>query len=206
MPQTDSVRFGSEARIDKDAEQLRWFGHWLKGTDNSVRNEPPVSVFVMSANKWLDAQAWPISDSKPLKLFLGPGKGKPRNSLNDGSLTRKPQTRKELSVTFKHDPYNPIATIGGEGGGASVGWLPGPRDQRPAEKKSLTFSSGPLEKDFLLVGEPLVRFFASTTAHDTDFVITLTDVHPNGYSATLTQDAVRAKFREGEKNQLPVLL
>ena len=33
-------------RIDARREYLKWFDHWLKGIDNGVMQEPPVTVFV----------------------------------------------------------------------------------------------------------------------------------------------------------------
>src|SRR5262249_44539530 len=39
----------------------------------------------------------------------------------------------------------------------------------------------------------------STSAEDTDFVITLSDVHPNGTSAILRQNAIRARYRSGDR-------
>ena len=33
-------------RVDTRPEYLRWFDRWLKGIDNGVMDEPPVTVFV----------------------------------------------------------------------------------------------------------------------------------------------------------------
>ena len=52
-----------------------------------------------------------------------------------------------------------------------------------------------------VVGGVRIRFFASSSAVDTDFVITLTDVHPSGYSAILRQNAVRARYRLSEETE-----
>jgi putative CocE/NonD family hydrolase len=45
---------------------------------------------------------------------------------------------------------------------------------------------------------------ASSSALDTDWVVTLTDVHPDGYSQLLRQNILRARYREGDER--PVLL
>lgn len=101
---------------------------------------------------------------------------------------------------YMHDPYDPIPTIGGHGGFAEA-WPPGPLDQQPAESRSLTFTTDVLQRDLEVVGEPRARFFASSSAVNTDFVLTLSDVYPNGYSAILRQNAVRARYRLGEETE-----
>ena len=45
--------FGPAAIVDLQRQYLRWFDHWLKGTDNGVMTEPLVNIFVMSSNRWL---------------------------------------------------------------------------------------------------------------------------------------------------------
>ena len=47
------------------------------------------------------------------------------------------------------------------------------------------------------LGHPRVRLHASSSAVDTDFVVTLNDVHPSGYSEIVRQGALRARHRGG---------
>src|ERR1035438_7664723 len=49
------------AEIDLNATMLRWFDAWLKGIDNGVESEPPVRIFVMGSNQWVDEHEWPIA-------------------------------------------------------------------------------------------------------------------------------------------------
>ena len=204
VPATETVAFSPEARIDRLALHLRWFDYWLKGIETGISEEPPVRLYVMGADQWLDAESWPLPETRYIRYYLRAGPGPASGSLNDGRLTRAAPEPNEKADEYVHDPYDPVPTIGGHGGGASRGWVPGPRDQRPAEARSLTFTSNPLEEDLLVVGEVRVRFFASSSAVDTDFVLTLTDVYPNGYSATLRQNAVRAMHRLGGDREAPI--
>jgi uncharacterized protein len=41
------AQFTPDAAIDLNAFELRWFDHWLKGTDNGVEREAPVRIYVM---------------------------------------------------------------------------------------------------------------------------------------------------------------
>ena len=80
-------------------------------------------------------------------------------------------------------------------------WTMGPQDHRPAESRILTFTTDPLEQDLEVVGEIRARFFASSSAPDTDFVLTLTDVYPNGYSALLRQNVIRGRYRLSQEKE-----
>ena len=51
--------FGPEAEFDRPRAQLRWYDHFLKGQANGVLDGPPVQVFLMGANHWLDLDSWP---------------------------------------------------------------------------------------------------------------------------------------------------
>lgn len=80
-------------------------------------------------------------------------------------------------------------------------WTMGPQDHRPAESRILTFTTDPLEDDLEVVGAIRTRFFASSSAPDTDFVLTLTDVYPNGYSALLRQNVIRGRYRLSQEEE-----
>ena len=50
--------------IDLDGIHLRWFDYWLKGIDNGIVAEPRVKVFVMGANRWREAEEWPLPETQ----------------------------------------------------------------------------------------------------------------------------------------------
>lgn len=198
-PETDVVRFGPEASIDRRALRLRWFDYWLKGIDTGIMQEPPVRVYLMGAERWLEAESWPLPGTHYATYYLRAGRERPVHSLNDGRLTTEPP-ESEPPDEYVHDPYDPIPTIGGHGGMGGI-WPPGPLDQRPAESGILTYTTDVLQGDLEVVGEVRARFFASSSAGDTDFVLTLSDVYPNGYCAILRQNAIRARYRLSEETE-----
>jgi putative CocE/NonD family hydrolase len=77
-------------------------------------------------------------------------------------------------------------------------WPSGALDQRDAEARSLVYTTPELDADLDVVGEPTVHLAASTSAVDTDFVVTLSDVHPDGYSEIVRQGALRGRHRNGD--------
>ena len=193
------VTFGPEARIDRFALHLRWFDYWLKDIDTGIMDEPPVRVYLMGAERWLEADTWPLPGTESVRYYLRAGEGRPTGSLNDGRLLPEPPGS-EAPDEYVHDPYDPLPRIGGYGGGAA-GRSGGPQDHRSVEARTLTFTTNRLEEDVAVVGQVRVRFFASSSAVDTDFVVTLSDVFPNGYSAVLQRSAMRARYRLSEETE-----
>src|SRR6266446_7971579 len=87
-----ALDFGAQADNPIDQLQLRWFDYWLKGIDNGVDREPKVRIFVMGANKWRTAEAWPIPGTEFRKYYLH-SQGEANTVSGDGWLsTKKPQS------------------------------------------------------------------------------------------------------------------
>ena len=198
-PETDTVRFGPAAEIDRLQLQLRWFDYWLKGMDTGIMDDPAVRVYLMGAERWLEGDTWPLPGTRYVPYYLRAGTGEAAGSLNDGRLLEQ-RPASEAPDEYLHDPYDPIPTIGGHGGFGRM-WTMGPQDHRPAESRILTFTTDPLEEDLDVVGEIRARFFASSSAPDTDFVLTLTDVYPDGYSALLRQNVIRGRYRLSQEEE-----
>lgn len=75
----------------------------------------------------------------------------------------------------------------------------GPLDQRPAEARPdvLVYSSEPLTAPIEVTGPLTAEIHAATDAPDTDWVVRLCDVQPDGTSRILAEGVLRARFREG---------
>ncbi len=184
--------FGPEVSFDYNALRLRWFDYHLKDIDNGIMDEPPVRIFVMGENVYRDEHEFPLARTDYQDFFLRAGTSGAMDSLNDGALSRDAPAN-EPADTYDYDPRNPVPSIGGD-----LFVQPnGARDHRPADKRSLTYSTEALTSPVEVTGLPKLEFYASSSAVDTDWVVTLTDVHPDGYSQTLRQNILRARYRDG---------
>lgn len=193
------IDFGPAAAVDYNALRLRWFDYHLKGIDNGIMDEPAVEIFVMGANSWRSENEFPPARAVPTTWYFRGGPSGSVASLNDGLLEREAPAA-ETPDTYRYDPMDPVPTIGGD-----LFIQPmGARDHRPADRHSLTFTTPPLEEDTEVTGWPRVELYASSDAVDTDWVVTITDVHANGYSQHLRQHIQRARYREGD--EAPVLM
>ena len=75
MAQSVGVRdFGARASypMGKSIEEhlIRWFDWHLKGIDDGISSESPVTLFYMGKNEWHSADSWPVEDAGQLTLHL----------------------------------------------------------------------------------------------------------------------------------------
>lgn len=173
-----------DLRADFQTMQLRWFDHWLRDLDTGLMEEPPVKVFQMGTNRWLDLPAWP-PPAQPAEFFLAPNRRLDRAAPPD-----------DQPDEYTYDPHDPVPTRGGALLMAPA-FPAGPFDQRDTEARPdvLVYTSEPLPADLFVAGRISVQLWASSSAPDTDFVARLCDVHADGRSFNLTDGIIRARHR-----------
>jgi len=191
------VDFGSNAGLDVEGLQNRWFDHWLKGEDTDVEQLPPYRIFVMGRNEWRDEQEWPLERTQYTSYYLHSGGS--ANSLNgDGTLsTVKPD--EEPADSYVYDPDNPVPT---NGGCLLFGEDFGPQDQTEVEKREdvLVFTSDVLDEELEVTGPVKVVLYAASSAPDTDWTAKLVDVFPDGRPFNFCDGIIRARYRESADN------
>lgn len=185
--------YGSSAVIDLDGYITRWFDHFLKGIDNGVTDDPPVYVFVMGPNRWYAERDWPLPETRWTKYYMGSG-GKANTLNGDGVLTTAPPAKNGFD-RYVYDPAKPTRSpwTGGH-------TMDGAVDARleAIGDEVLVYTTPPLTEDLEVTGPVEAKLYASTSARDTDWMVRLVDVHPDGYAAMLTEGLMRARNRDPE--------
>jgi putative CocE/NonD family hydrolase len=186
--------FGSGAALDVDAQRLRWYDYWLKGLENGVMDEPAVRVFLMGANRWLEMTDWPPSQVSVQPAYLRAGTDKSEGSLNNGALTFEPPAAAERPDSFLYDPQDPVPSL-------RTFEDPGPQDHRAVEGMMLTYTSDVLEQDLTVVGPVKGVLYGLSSAPDTDWVVRLCDVWPDGRSMSVCDGILRARYRNSSERE-----
>ena len=196
------VDFGPDANPSMFEEELRWYDHYLKGEDNGVDREPPVQIFYMGANKWQRAADWPLPGTRYTPWYLGGG-GYANGGKSDGTLAAaKPGA--SGADHYAYDPAKPVPTLGGNNC-CGTPTVAGPKDQRPIESRDdvLVYTSAVLSEPVTIAGPVKMKLFAATDGRDTDWMVKLVDVYPDGFAMNVAEGILRARFRGGlDKVQL----
>ncbi|MBA2376032.1 MAG: CocE/NonD family hydrolase [Rubrobacter sp.] len=183
------------ANGDFTERHLRWFDATLKNDDAALESDPPVEVFVMGENRWRGFDEWP-PPSLEEEWLLRSGGGLSRETPTRSGRAGGTDGAGEADE-FDYDPRSPVPTVGGATLLAPIHGS-GPMDQRNIEARDdvLTYTSEPFESEYTVIGAVHATLFAASSAPDTDFVVRLTDVHPDGRSITVTDGIIRASARE----------
>lgn len=183
------MQYPDNASFDGEAHLVRWMDHYLKGIDNGVERDPAVRYYVMGAlgepgapgNEWRTASDWPVA-ANPQSFYLQAG----------GALDTSKPTVEKSSTPFKADPHKPnrmTTTVA----------FPGAADARKfeAEPEVRTFTTEPLAAPVEWTGQVKAELFVTSSARDTDFIVRVSDVYPDGRSIILVDYVCRARYREG---------
>jgi putative CocE/NonD family hydrolase len=181
--------FGEEAVLDLNEIRSRWYDYWLKGIDNGVMDGFPIRIFLMGANRWVDLETWPPPNIDYKQIYLREGSGNPTVSLNDGALSFKLPAKTEHPDSYIYDPDEPIQSL------LKYPML-GPRDHRKVEEKMLTYTTEELNEDLILMGPVKAYLYGLSSANDTDWIVRLCDVWPDGKSMSMCDGILRARYRD----------
>lgn len=191
------VDYPQNARFDIMQHMLTWFDLHLKGIQNEEAEAPTVRYYVMGAfgeenapgNLWRETDDWPLH-TKPTSYYL---------QADNKLAPHKPAPQQAASL-FKADPFQPASIPGTS--------FPGAKDARPYEEQDevLTFTTEPLTEPVEWTGNVETEIYVSSDARDTDFIVRVSDVYPDGRSILIVDMIRRARFRDGfevEKRMTP---
>ena len=193
---TGDLDFGPAARVEREVVELPWFDYWLKGIDNGLSSDPPVTIFVMGKNIWRGENEFPLARTEYRKMYLSSG-GHANTDHGDGRSSWQEPPPNASGDHYQYDPLHPVPSTGGNNC-CGTPTLSGPRDQRPIESRQdvLVYTSEPLRDELEVTGPVKVLLYASSDALDTDFVAKLVDVFPDGRAINICEGVLRARYRE----------
>ena len=182
-----------DARFDYFSLYVDWFDYWLKGEKNDVLERPKVQYYLMGANDWRFADAWPLPHTEFTRYYLR-SEGNANTRMGDGRLSVERPGEGEPPDGFSYDPADPVPT-----GSAAYGVDEGFRDQRAIEMRHdvLVYTTEPLVRDVEVTGPVTATLYVSSSVPDTDFAVKLVDVYPDGTAMYLQEGYLRARYRQG---------
>lgn len=219
------IDFGSKTG-DYFREKLKapFFAYHLHGKGKGDFAE--ATVFETGTNRWRSFDAWPPqSGAQTKRLYLHPG-----HAL---SFESPKETGKAAVDTYVSDPKNPVPYQPRPIAGlfTSDQWpIWQVQDQRFAADRAdvLVYATPPLEEDITIAGDVSVELYAGTSGTDSDWIVKLIDVYPEGvlpprpkgnefgpppegtppdmrgYQLMIDGDVLRGRFRESFEKPVPM--
>ncbi len=174
---------------------LRFYDRHLRGAEGDLA---PVRYFVMGVNEWREANAWPVPGTEHQRWYLH-SRGRANTEAGDGVLSLDDPAMSEPPDRYDYDPMDPVPSWGFRvmyTGGTTCA---GPYEQTRVEQRDdvLCYTSEPFARPTELVGDVEAHLWFTTDVRDTDFVVKLCVVWPDGTSINLADGAVRTRYREG---------
>jgi putative CocE/NonD family hydrolase len=162
-----------------------------------ARTSTPFHAYEIGARRWVETTAWPPPAARVRSLWFGPGRtGTAPLSGNDGSLTAKPPAAGGFDTVRWTGANSPCSRMTDQE--LIWGFLKTEQDtvgfgyendctfdDRSAAAGSLTYTSRPLERPLTIAGPGNVTVYAKATTKNTQWVVTLDDVAPDGGSRPL---------------------
>ncbi len=156
-------------------------------------NQPRVYYYVMGdpsdnapgVNQWRTAMDWPIAHNYE-QWFFHP---------NGSMLRTAPTTQSNLSYIY--DPANPMMNRGGTT--LFIEHI-GPKDQNPVENgrtDMIRFETPAFTDYYEFIGRLKAKLLISSNCTDTDFVVKLMDVYPDGRSMLIADGILKTRKRNG---------
>lgn len=183
--------------IDLIPEMVRWWDRWLKGIDNGVDREPPITVFVRRPTppaadlaayrgEWRFEPGWPLERSREAVF-----------ELTAATADRSGAGPDELEVRGDVGWTAWINCAGGPPWGQ-------PQDQRPDEAFSLVYDWEPLGEELEILGHPRVRATVRSSAPVAFLSAKLCDLHPDGTSQLVTRGLLNLTHRTSRETPTPL--
>jgi putative CocE/NonD family hydrolase len=175
------------------ADYLAFYDRHLKG--DSSTPALGAKYFLMGANEWKKTPAWPPAHKAATVYLASSGHA---NSVDGDGCLATARDGNGRPDSYRYDPLDPAPSIGGrffEAGGSRAG----PFDQRRVEQRKdvLVYTGEVLKSDLEIAGPVRLRVFMTCSTPDTDLVVKLCDVRPNGISYNILDEYFRCRWREG---------
>jgi putative CocE/NonD family hydrolase len=180
-----------------------WFDYWLKGDDNGIMDEPAVFYSPRAwvedregyrPDDWRHAERWPPPQARPQRLYLG-GDGS-LGAVGAGGPDGPPRR-------YRYDPRRPVPTLGGRNMLIDAG----PRDQRPVRALpdyGLVYRGEKLTQPVAIAGNVRATLHVQSDCPDTDFIVKLVDLGPDGSAMLLMDGITRAMYRDPSGEPRPL--
>ncbi|MEM9899272.1 MAG: CocE/NonD family hydrolase, partial [Pseudomonadota bacterium] len=177
-------RLIGDSRWDYYSTIVDWYRKWLVDPEQEGTAISPVNYHTIGTDDWTAASEWPPSQARAVDFYLSMKDGK-------GVLSSASPEAKAIE-TYTYDPADPAPTVGHPSTGVA-------QDQSDLLNRDdvVAFVSPVLDEEMTISGPLVARLHISSSAPDTDFVVKLIDIEPDGRPLLIQEGLRRARYRNG---------
>ncbi|MDI9337558.1 MAG: CocE/NonD family hydrolase [Alphaproteobacteria bacterium] len=185
----------------QDAEQ--WLDLWLKNKTSSVIQEPRFDLFIQEWRPpttkphyingfWMSADRFPLEHTDYFLWTLTANHQLHNQMISNNQLPAFPK------IDTHYLKYKP--SVGLEASGSVMWWGDWAPDQKKADLHSLVYETTILNDSFVLAGFPKLQLKVHSTAPQTNWIVRLSDVAPDGSVIEITGAGFNGTHRYSATN------
>ncbi|KAA9155388.1 CocE/NonD family hydrolase [Amycolatopsis acidicola] len=186
--------------------QLKWFDTWLKGADTGMgETRTPLHYYDIGTGHYAQTTTYPLTGAKPTTYYFSGERSGTAPSRNDGTLTTTAPLAGADQVSWAPVSSSICDRSADQWIMGAVSLLtanlPSPvpclDDDRAAQTgpTALTYTTEPMSGATTLAGPISATLYASATTTQTEWVVNVEDVAPDGTSKPLTEGALLGSAR-----------
>ncbi len=183
--------------LDLNGLELAWFDHWLKGVDTGITDTAtPLHLEDLATGAYADVSRYPLDQAAPTTYYLQPSGGLgPAAPPSAGGTDPLVFTGSQIPCTSSTEQWfmglGPLAL--------SYFGLKDPCTQSVTLSQigpgQQSYTTAPFSKPTTLAGPVGATLYASANTTDTEWVVQLSDVAPNGNATALTSGLLEGNQR-----------
>ncbi|WXG42096.1 MAG: CocE/NonD family hydrolase [Candidatus Freyarchaeum deiterrae] len=145
---------------------VRWYDYWLKDMATGIMDESPIKIFYMGIDQWREEDEWPPAVTQWKKYYLH----------DERTMDTHPPGPDEKPESYVYEPLNQM--------------------RRGLVLYSARYHTPILDKEVKIAGPIALNLYASSTDTDSDWIIRLEDINPDGTKRVLTRGWLKASHRD----------
>ncbi len=191
-PEVGGLKFSEASLLDMNQLHKEWYDWTMKDGKKPGFLKKQVAYYVMGEEEWKYTNSLEEIPTRTQKLFLSSENGA-WDVFHSGTLeTKKPTDRR--SDTFTYDPLD--TRPGDLETNAVREYLTDQTYELNLFGNGLVYHSAPFAREAEITGWVKLYAWMELDVPDTDFMVSVKEVLPDGKVIRLTQDWMRARYRE----------
>ncbi|HET7840428.1 MAG TPA: CocE/NonD family hydrolase [Terriglobia bacterium] len=185
--------FGGDSMLDLNQLHREWYDWTMKTGAKPQFLKKRVAYYLTGAEQWKYADSFDSISNATRRLYLHSERGEANDVFHSGKLSEtKPATEAPDKFT-----YDPLDTRPGALERKDVSnYITDETGALNLYGDGVIYHSEPFEKDTEISGYLKLVVWMSMDVPDTDFAVQVFEIMPNGTSIALTDDLMRARYRE----------